>query len=327
MGGAWVAAIDGGGTKTALALASRAGGVRLAAPRGGSNPQDGPGWRAVLDAVLDEALGAPGGLAALVAGLPGHGEVAAHERAVEALIGDRLGGPPDGPLPWEGINDVALAHLGAFGGAEGVLVLSGTGSMAMARGPLGFVRAGGWGDVLGDEGSAAAIGREALTLAARALDGRAPEAEVFAQALCARIGAPPGPFGPLEWLMARGDRPRAAVAGAARAVDALAAAGDPHAARLLDRAGAELALAAEAAARRAGLPAPSPWVPAGGAFASALLRRAVEDRLGPAGRARLSALGGGLLRAAQLAGWQPDTFWADRVEAALAAASAPAHPA
>ena len=61
------------------------------------------------------------------------------------------------------IADVEAAYLGALGDRAGVLLLAGTGSMALGGNSRGRrVRAGGWGPLLGDEGSAFWIGREWL---------------------------------------------------------------------------------------------------------------------------------------------------------------------
>lgn len=63
----------------------------------------------------------------------------------------------------EAIADVEAAHLGALGGEPGVLLLAGTGSIALGRGSRGaWVRKGGLGPLLGDEGSGFWIGRESL---------------------------------------------------------------------------------------------------------------------------------------------------------------------
>jgi glucosamine kinase len=70
-------------------------------------------------------------------------------------------------------SDAEIAIEGAFGGAPGVVLIAGTGTIAIgktARGEL--VRCGGWGIELDDEGSGAWIGREGLTAVVRALDGR-----------------------------------------------------------------------------------------------------------------------------------------------------------
>lgn len=61
------------------------------------------------------------------------------------------------------IPDVEAAYLGALGGVAGILLLAGTGSMALGRDARGrWARAGGFGPLLGDEGSAFWIGREWL---------------------------------------------------------------------------------------------------------------------------------------------------------------------
>ena len=61
------------------------------------------------------------------------------------------------------LSDVETAHQAAFGAGPGILVVAGTGSIAFGRSPRGrTARAGGWGALLGDEGSAFWIGREAL---------------------------------------------------------------------------------------------------------------------------------------------------------------------
>ncbi|RPH95168.1 hypothetical protein EHM69_05150 [candidate division KSB1 bacterium] len=63
------------------------------------------------------------------------------------------------------ITDGELAYRGAFAdGRNGILLIAGTGAIALYRTPIGheFVRAGGWGPLLGDEGGGAWMGREAL---------------------------------------------------------------------------------------------------------------------------------------------------------------------
>lgn len=329
MAGPWVVALDGGGTKTALALASRQGEVVLLPEGPGCNPQDGGPWETTLTDLLGRATRAEGGLVAAVLGVPGRGEVPVHDEAVDALLARLL------PCPFEAMNDVALAHLGAFGGGEGVLLLAGTGSMAWARGPEGEARVGGWGDAFGDEGSAHWIGREALALASRVLDGRtlvdpAPATggrdgsgrirdpsgpETFVEALRARLGPDAaGSFGPLAWLMARGGS-RSAMAQVARHVDALAEEGHQGARDILHQAALMLTDLAWAAAHRTGLPPPFAWVASGSAFRSARLRAVASQVLGAPAPSRLSTLGGGLLRAATLAGWSPSDAWAAQVDA------------
>src|SRR4051812_6878507 len=73
-------------------------------------------------------------------------------------------------------SDFSIALDDAFGDGPGVLLISGTGSVAFGRGPTGTTaRCGGWGPVFGDEGSGAWIGRKALSVVTSANDGREPE--------------------------------------------------------------------------------------------------------------------------------------------------------
>lgn len=70
------------------------------------------------------------------------------------------------------MNDAELL-LGALEDAVGVALIAGTGSIALGRDASGATaRAGGWGYVLGDEGSGYDFGRQALQAATRAADGR-----------------------------------------------------------------------------------------------------------------------------------------------------------
>ena len=71
-------------------------------------------------------------------------------------------------------DDAYIACLGAHGGADGGIVITGTGSAAVCL--VNGVRfaVGGRGFALGDEGSGAVLGRDALRAALRTLDGLAP---------------------------------------------------------------------------------------------------------------------------------------------------------
>jgi N-acetylglucosamine kinase-like BadF-type ATPase len=74
------------------------------------------------------------------------------------------------------INDAELAHYTVIGGA-GVLVISGTGSIAFGRGRKGgTARAGGWlFSIMGDEGSGSWVSRQALRQLGRWFDGALPD--------------------------------------------------------------------------------------------------------------------------------------------------------
>ncbi|WP_201318862.1 MULTISPECIES: N-acetylglucosamine kinase [unclassified Paenibacillus] len=70
-------------------------------------------------------------------------------------------------------NDGFAALLGATDGAPGVLVIAGTGSIVYGVNKEGMnCRAGGWGHLVGDEGSGYWIGKKAITAVMKAEDGR-----------------------------------------------------------------------------------------------------------------------------------------------------------
>lgn len=72
------------------------------------------------------------------------------------------------------VHDSVAALYAATHGKPGIIVISGTGCVAAGISQAGeYVRVGGWGYLIDDEGSAFDIGRKALTKAFRMMDGRA----------------------------------------------------------------------------------------------------------------------------------------------------------
>ena len=78
--------------------------------------------------------------------------------------------------------DAVTAHLGAFRGAAGVVVSAGTGTIALWSDGETCARVDGWGPILGDHGSGAAIGVAGLRAAFAELDGRGPATALTEQA-------------------------------------------------------------------------------------------------------------------------------------------------
>ncbi|WP_434810533.1 N-acetylglucosamine kinase [Microbacterium sp. bgisy189] len=69
-------------------------------------------------------------------------------------------------------HDSVTSFLGSLGDARGAVVAAGTGVVTLAVGARRVARIDGWGNIMGDAGSAYWIGREALDAAMRAYDGR-----------------------------------------------------------------------------------------------------------------------------------------------------------
>ncbi|WP_175798723.1 BadF/BadG/BcrA/BcrD ATPase family protein [Burkholderia ambifaria] len=177
--------IDGGGTGTRAILADRHG-RELAQGRGGPSGL-GLGieraWASIgaacADAFTRAGLAFDWAQCALGCGLAGVNN-AAWLAAFRAQA-------PLGALAVE--SDAYTTVVGAHGGAPGLIVALGTGSIAAALDAAGDCRiAGGFGFPSGDEASGAWLGLRALAYAQQALDGRAPR-DTFAGALLAETGA------------------------------------------------------------------------------------------------------------------------------------------
>ncbi|AOJ23498.1 BadF/BadG/BcrA/BcrD ATPase family protein [Burkholderia seminalis] len=177
--------IDGGGTGTRAVLADRHG-RELAQGRGGPSGL-GLGieraWASIgaacADAFTQAGLAFDWSQCALGCGLAGVNN-AAWLAAFRAQA-------PLGALAIE--SDAYTTVVGAHGGAPGLIVALGTGSIAAALDAGGACRiAGGFGFPSGDEASGAWLGVRALAYAQQALDGRVPR-DAFADALLAETGA------------------------------------------------------------------------------------------------------------------------------------------
>lgn len=233
----WWVGIDGGGTSTRALVADAQGRILGRGESGASALGQGAGqaWRHIADAVsCAEVPGLDLQHCALGLGLSGTGVPAQLQAFVAA---------DPGVARFTLVTDGLAALLGAHGGRPGALLISGTGSVAEALLPDGSRRmTGGWGWQIGDEGSGAWLGQQAMKLAQAAYDSRAGAGplvqSVWRQAgttredllgFCATAGQ--GGYASLAPLVFEheADDP-AAVAlldEAARALDALAAAVHP----------------------------------------------------------------------------------------------------
>ncbi len=174
-----VLAVDGGQTST-LALLAAVDGTILSAGHGGpSNHYTEPGGPERLESALhhstQEALQLAGQTADVVThiclGMTGSFEPS-------RLITRGLF--PAAHI--QSLHDVITALAGASVAQPGVVVIAGGGSIAYGRLDDGReIRVGGWGYLLGEEGSGYWIGLEAIRLAFRAFDGRGEPTELLAR--------------------------------------------------------------------------------------------------------------------------------------------------
>jgi glucosamine kinase len=270
-----LAGIDGGGTRTTLALADDEGRelARRVGPAGLVDPRAPAATAGMLAALVRDAR-AEAGVAetpvALCAGLAGVGNENERREVEGALaasgVAERVQVTTDG----------AIALEGALGGGPGVLLIAGTGSVGYGRGLDGRVeRCGGWGMIVGDEGSAWSLGRGGLAAALRAADGRGPHTTLLPELLELLELAGPSAIPP--WA---GRAEKASVAALAIHVLDAAAGGDAVAMRIVRREARELASHAIALARRlAPWDGPVPVVFHGGTLGAEIYAAAVTREL------------------------------------------------
>ncbi len=148
------------------------------------------------------------------------------------------------------VTDAEAAFFDAFGDGPGLLLIAGTGSVAWGRSEDGReARVGGWGGLLGDEGSGYDIGLRALRSVARAVDGRGGKTELQERLLAQlQVGEPQAL---IAWAAGAG---KTEIAALAPIVCELAAAGDSAAVAIVETAVASLQ--SHVAALLAGL---GPW--------------------------------------------------------------------
>ena len=234
-----VLGIDAGGTKTTCLLADDEGRILAEAHGGGANLQASGELEVekVLHRVMEDALGdsdiRPAAICLGIAGV----DRARDSDAVRGIM-RRIGFKTRTLV----VNDALVALVAGAGSAPGVVIVSGTGSIAYGRNGTGrAARAGGWGYLLGDEGGGFWIGRSALSAVVRQFDGRGPATLLTELVLHEmKLGHPTE----LIHAIYDGGLQRHAIAAIAAVVQRATHEGDAVASDILSRAGAELAAAA-----------------------------------------------------------------------------------
>ncbi|MCD7818891.1 MAG: ATPase [Lachnospiraceae bacterium] len=150
---------------------------------------------------------------------------------------------------WKLTGDHVIAHYGALSGRPGSIVIAGTGSACYARNAAGkSLRTGGWGHLIGDEGSGYALGRDALAAVAHWYDGYG-EITVLTELFNSRLHLS-GREEIIQYVYC-GDKSR--IATLAPIVDQAAAMGDPTATRIVRENAYALVHMSEAAIRKLSL--------------------------------------------------------------------------
>lgn len=255
--------VDGGGSGTALCLVTGDGEVLATADAPSCYYLDSAEGEGVslVERVLAEAVPricgsagiAPAAITSAFFGLPAYGEVSADVPLLDAAPRTALGHDR-----YSCGNDMICAWAGSLGLADGINVISGTGSMTYGRHSDNGVRVGGWGELFGDEGSGYWIGVEGLRAFSQMSDGRLPPGPLLAVLreeleLASDLDL-------LDIVLNRWRGSRRKVAALSRPVVQAARLGDAAAGRIVGDAAAELVRLVDTTRSRLGF-APAETVP------------------------------------------------------------------
>ena len=307
-----VLAVDGGGSKTHLAICDETGAVLGAATAGPSNWET-VGLRGAADTIgdaIEKALGASGvrrdQIEAAAFGLAGVDWPSDVDRLTTALAALRLSCP------------ITIIALRAGARAPwGLVIIAGTGTVVAGRNRAGETfRTLGLGRLLGDEGSASDVAEQVIRAVARAHIGRAP-ATSLSEGLRRLMGAES-----VEAMLEEYSRGGEPELNAAPLALEHAARGDAVAVGIIEWAAAELGGAAATVARRLGMEhEPYELVLSGGLFRGGgelletLIARAVPTAL--LTRLEVPPVSGAVLMALELIGGRPTPDVHERCSRAL----------
>jgi len=243
--------VDGGGTKTEFVLIDHDGHV-LARHQGATSYYLQIGFdglnhllSAGVQAVLTAAQVRTSDFTYAFFGLPAHGEDSEIQPLLdvmpEAVLGHRR---------YSCGNDMICGWAGSLAGADGINIVAGTGSIGYGERLSQRARAGGWGEVFSDEGSAYWIAIQGLNAFSRMSDGRLSKGPLYAILkahfdlgndldICGRI-------------MGEGTPSRDRIAALSQQIAQAATEGDTQALQIFSQGAHELAAVIEAIRRQVG---------------------------------------------------------------------------
>ena len=144
-------------------------------------------------------------------------------------------------------SDVDCALMSALKGNDGIMVIAGTGSIALSQYQGVRSRVGGWGYWIGDEGSAFWIGKEVLSVFSKMADGRLKKSALYD---CVMDSLVLSDESELIKILSEHKRPKEAIASLARVCYLASTKGDKHAIKIFKDAAYELAQLIEASLRK-----------------------------------------------------------------------------
>lgn len=230
-----IIAVDAGGTKARFALYD-VNGIELKRlehpslhPLQVGYDQMASALRVGVDAVRDDQV-----VDFISFGLAGYGQNQEIRSSIEKAIHKKF--------PFERYciqSDVDCALMSALKGQDGLMLIAGTGSIALASYQGQRHRVGGWGHWIGDEGSAFWIGKQVLSLFSKMADGRLKKTALFDCVMDSLVLDEPSD---MIKILSEHKRPKEAIAALARVCYLAASKKDKHALHCFKMAAKELAL-------------------------------------------------------------------------------------
>lgn len=165
--------VDGGGTKTLGAIAGEDGVIIAQTEVGSTNHHSNPldvvrgNLQNLFQFLVRAAGGEPEEVVSICLGMAGV-DRPEDKPLIQGIVREFLPNAECTP-----VNDGVIALMGGALKPFGIIVISGTGSIAFGLNREGVrARAGGWGHILGDEGSGYQVALRGLRAVCRAHDGR-----------------------------------------------------------------------------------------------------------------------------------------------------------
>ena len=259
---AYLIGLDGGGTKTIGLIADRAGNCLGRVTGSATNyhlvglDQTESTLKSIVTDLLNQINLQIADCQSACFGLAGVGRPDDHQRVLH--ICHKIGLPARFLLT----HDAEIALVAGTGVREGIIAISGTGSIVYGRNRQGkAARTGGWGHLLGDEGSGYDIGLRGLRAVVRMADGRQASTLLIPEILTQISLTSPDQL--VKWI-SRADKSQ--IAQLANSVFQAAQAGDLTAQEIINHASKELALSIQTVIQQLALPLSAQIVLSGGVF-------------------------------------------------------------
>jgi N-acetylglucosamine kinase-like BadF-type ATPase len=239
--------IDGGGSNLRVVIVDEQMQIRVTVQRGTANPRIiGQEQSALLiqDAMRETLTQVTESVRGVGIGIAGASAVYARDwlvNVIHAVLPD---------VHVAAGSDYEIALVGANGTREGVLLLAGTGSVAFGVNAAGqSLQVGGWGYLLGDEGSGYWIGMQALQVVTKIIDGQLPVASSLKQLIMDELKFTQS-SDILAWVYGQKPTPVASVAQLSGIVLEAATSGDEQAQAIIMEAADQLVHLARTTMRR-----------------------------------------------------------------------------